>query len=201
MCTCCEPSSCTRGLCSAKTAVCKIAACPRPCHLCFCCCRAEHHDLPLVTPCPWCRGLAAMMSPALSVASTLPPLCPLWLLDLGEPGGVSNNALHGAHWHCTGSSSSEEPKVCLNSALGPAKDTLCFHAARSCCTAAKQTDLCRRRRTAEGRRAGNSIIIVGLAATLYHSTSGNLRRWCRKAGGCRKPAELRWQLDQFPALG
>eukprot|EP00891_Asterochloris_glomerata_P002785 jgi/Astpho2/2785/Aster-x1097 len=39
----------------------------------------------------------------------------------------------------------------------------------------------RRRTTAEGRRAGISVMVVGLAATLYHSTSGNLRRWCRKA--------------------
>ena len=148
---------------------------------CLCHCCTEHCCLPLVKLCLWCRGLAAMMSPALSAASTLPPLCPLWLLDFREPGGVSFNALHRHRWHC----SAQAPLA------------LHCHAARSCCTATKQTELCRRRRTAEGRRAGISVLVVGLAATLYHSTSGNLRRWCRKAGGCGDAAGIRWQLDRF----
>ena len=149
-----------------------------------------------INPCPCCRGLAAMMSLALSAASTLPPLYPLWLSDFREPGGLSSNALHRPRWHCTVQApaalrgpNSTSPLLWGLPSIG--------HAAMSCCTAAKHTGMCRRRRTAEGRRAGLSVMVVGLAATLYHSTSGGLRRWCRKAGGCREAAELRWQLHQF----
>lgn len=42
------------------------------------------------------------------------------------------------------------------------------------------TQPCRQRLTPEGQHHARSMMAVGVAATLYHATSGTARRWARK---------------------